>query len=100
MNGMADRDRHMDIEKLLAEVDATLGETPARPQGRAGAGNRPAERQGAGPGRRASTATVAAAVRAVVIWVPFFFLPLLGAPSGAAGAFLGTSIAVLSLRRG
>jgi hypothetical protein len=100
MKGMADRDRHMDIEKLLAEVDATLGETPARPQARAGAGKPPAERQGVGLAARVSTATVAAAVAAAVVWVAFFFLPFLGATSGAAGAFLGTFIAVLILRRG
>jgi hypothetical protein len=94
---MADPDKHTDIDKLLAEVERTLGEKPATPQPRAS--RAPAERERAGLAARVSTAALAGAVAAAVIWVAFFFLPFLGATSGAAGAFLATFVTLLVVRR-
>jgi hypothetical protein len=95
---MADRDKRSEIDKLLAEVEATLGDKPAAPRGRAA--GEPVERT-SGPGfvARVSTAAVGGAVAAAVVWLAFFFLPFLGATSGAAGAFLATFITLLVVRR-
>ncbi len=94
---MADRDKGTDIDKLLAEVDAmTGGGTAAR---------RPASKPPAsteetsGLTRRVRTAATAGVVGAGVVWLIFAVLPLLGAGSGAIGAFLATFVAVLLLRR-
>ncbi|MDP9417266.1 MAG: hypothetical protein M3P48_05410, partial [Actinomycetota bacterium] len=46
-----------------------------------------------------TTATAAAGVAAALVFALFAVLPFLRAPSGAAGAFLATFIAVLVLRR-
>jgi len=94
---MADRDRHEDIDKLLAEVEGTLSGKPPTPRAR-DAGH-PAERARAGITARVSTAAVSGAVAAALVWLAFVFLPFLGATSGAAGAFLATFVAVLLLRR-
>jgi hypothetical protein len=94
---MADRDKRSDVDKLLAEVERTLGgeTTGAAKPGRERA---PAPRRG-GPAARLRAAAVSGAVAAVVVWVAFALLPLLGATSGAAGAFLGVFVAVLMLPR-
>jgi hypothetical protein len=104
---MAERDKRSEIDKLLAEVEATLGDQPAAP--RSGGGSQPAERRrrdtspaeatGSGLVARVSTAAVAGAVAAGLVWIAFFFLPFLGATSGAAGAFLATFITLLVVRR-
>ena len=103
---MAERDKRSEIDKLLAEVEATLGDQPAAP--RSGRGSQPAERRrdtspaeatGSGLVARVSTAAVTGAVAAGLVWIAFFFLPFLGATSGAAGAFLATFIALLVVRR-
>lgn len=85
--------RDDDIERLLAEVDSTLG----------GAGP-PAKRprsEVASAGSRVSTPVLAGAVAGVAVFLLFAVLPFLGAISGAAGAFLGAAgtAIVLSLRR-
>ncbi len=44
-------------------------------------------------------AVVAGVLAALIVFGLFSVLPFLGATSGAAGAFLGTFVAVLLLRR-
>lgn len=79
-----------EIDRLLREVESTLGGAPGRPPaGRAEAVPR-RRRRGALP-----TATAAAAAAGVLIFVLFVLLPFLGAISGAAGAFLGVFGTVL-----
>jgi hypothetical protein len=94
---MADRDKRSEIDKLLAEVEATLGDKPVGRQSREA--SQPAERAGSGFVARVGTAAVGGAVAAGLVWLAFFFLPLLGATSGAAGAFLATFITLLVVRR-
>ena len=89
-----------DYDKLLADVERSLGggapaPTPGRPSKRGGAHPAavPAER-----GRLATNvqvAVVSGAVAAGLVFLLFFFVPFLGAVSGAAGAFLATTLAVL-----
>jgi uncharacterized membrane protein len=94
---MADRDKSNDIDRLLAEVENTLGGRPAnQPAARKAT---PAEPSSGGLTARMRTAAIAGAVASVVVWFLFAMLPFLGATSGAAGAFLGTFFAVLVLRR-
>jgi hypothetical protein len=93
---MADRDKPGDIDKLLAEVERTLGGAAGAP--RPSREHAPARRAG-GPVARVRTAAVSGVVAAVVVWVAFALLPFLGATSGAAGAFLAAFVAVLVLRR-
>jgi hypothetical protein len=105
---MADRDKRSEIDKLLAEVEATLNEKPQparsggakQPAQRGGGSNEPAERAGTGFAGRLGTAVIGGAAAAALVWVAFFFLPFLGATSGAAGAFLATFITLLLVRRG
>jgi hypothetical protein len=92
---MADRDKHTDIDKLLAEVESTLAGKPVSPRT---AGD-PAQRTGAGFVARVGTAAVSGAVAAALVWLAFVFLPFLSAVSGAAGAFLAAFVTVLLLRR-
>ena len=95
---MADPDKRTDIDKLLAEADQMLagaGATPVR------AGQ---PRQGTAPEsgrlvRQMRAAALSGAVAAAGVWVLFAVLPFLGAGSGAVGAFLGASTAVLVFRR-
>jgi hypothetical protein len=94
---MADRDENTDIEKLLADVESTLGGRPPSPRARNA--DQPAERAAAGFTARVSAAAVSGAVAAALVWVAFLFLPFLGATSGAAGAFLAAFVSVLLLRR-
>ncbi|MGQ0626298.1 MAG: hypothetical protein ACT4PP_16825 [Sporichthyaceae bacterium] len=80
-----------DIERLLAETEASLG-------GRAKPAAAPPAKP---PGRLESSARVAAisgAVSAALVFVIFGVLPFLRAPSGAAGAFVATFVIVLAQR--
>jgi hypothetical protein len=91
-----------DYEKLLAEVESTLG--AKKPSGGSTPARRPAapDKRAAEPAARATgglpanvrTAVIAGAVAAGVVFALFAFLPFLGSVSGAAGAFLGVTIAV------
>lgn len=96
---MARRDD--DIEALLAEVDANLrGGGGASAPARRGAAV--PERQGKRSerlARRGKTAAVGAALAAALVFAVFALVPLLGAFSGAAGAALGTFIALLLVPR-
>jgi hypothetical protein len=102
-----------DYEKLMAEVEQSLGgTTPAKPTAKkpsrreVAAARRAAEAEAAERGRIASaaqTAVVSGVVAAAGIFVLFAFLPFLRAGSGAWGAFIATTIAVFItslLRRG
>lgn len=94
---MADRDEGTDIDKLLAEVERSLGgKPPATPAGGEAA------RSEAGSGglvSRARGAAMGGAAAAAVVWVIFALLPFLRAPSGAIGAFIAAFVAVFVLRR-
>jgi hypothetical protein len=99
---MAHEDRRSDVDKLLAEVDGMLtgtGSTPTRsvqPHGEAQTG------PSAGPGGlvpQVRAAAVSGAVAAGVVGFLFLILPFLSPISGAAGAFLAASVAVLVFRR-
>lgn len=85
--------RDDDIERLLAEVDGTLGgsKTPAK---------RP-RREAASGGSQVSTPVLAGVLAGGLVFLLFAVLPFLGAFSGAAGAFLGAAgtAIVLSMRR-
>jgi hypothetical protein len=92
------REEPDDIERLLAEVDQSLS----------GGTKVPARKQGSSPTRDGDgvsalvPAVVSGVVAAVVVWVLFLFVPLLGEWSGAAGAFLGaagTALVLQLLRR-
>lgn len=95
---MADQDKRTEVDKLLAEVDGMLtgaGSTPSRsvqPHGDPEAGS-------GGLVGRLRAAAVSGAVAAVVVWFLFAILPFLRATSGALGAFLAASVAVLVFRR-
>lgn len=89
-----------DINDLLREVDQSLsGERgrSRRPARRAGSypATAPAERERRGA---IAVATTSGGVAAVLVFLLFAVTPFLGAISGAAGAFLGTFIAVLLSR--
>ncbi len=98
---MADGDKGTDIERLLAEVEGTLGGAKpgkvAGPAARRGGGD--VERHGSGLTERVRVAALAGAVGAGVVFVIFALLPFLRAGSGAAGAFLATFVAVVLTRR-
>jgi hypothetical protein len=100
---VAGSDERSEIDKLLADVEGTLS-------GRATGGTDPAVRQGRTPAPPAESwrtrladrrrvALVAALAAGGGVWLLFAFLPFLGAISGGLGAFLGTFLAVLLLRR-
>jgi hypothetical protein len=90
-----------DYEKLLADVDRSLGggTAPSKKVARGGASPVPPRADVPPVPRRriatnARTAVVAGAVAAGVIYVLFMFTPFLRAASGAWGAFLATTVAV------
>jgi len=106
---VSDQQPRDDIDKLLAEVDRMTGDAPrpgASPVPRARRRAAAAAPEGdslAAVGRdlagRGRTAAVAAVVAGAGVFAVFAVLPFLGAFSGAAGAALGTFVAVLLLRR-
>lgn len=75
-----------DVDRLLADVERTLG-GPARPPAR-----RAARSRGGGP------LPVLAGAAAAGVWVLFALLPFLRAGSGAVGAFLGALLVGLWVR--
>jgi hypothetical protein len=91
-----------DYEKLLADVERSLGGSAPAPS------TKPAKRRGAHPAApaeaapaprsrlttNARNAVVSGGVAAVAIYVLFMFVPFLRAASGAWGAFLATTLAV------
>lgn len=84
-----------DIERLLAEVDGTLGGRGARTPAR----GEPSPAKA--PGRVEASARVAAvggALAAAVVFGLFAVLPFFGAFSGAAGAFVATFFIVFLQR--
>ncbi len=85
-----------DLERLLREVEASLGGPPAK---KAKAEVTPAKGSGGG-GLSAAvpTAFVSAAAAGVVTWLLFAVLPFVSAWSGAWGAALATFVSVLVLR--
>ena len=96
---MAEPGKESDIDKLLAEVNSALEGKPDRSVVPAAdrAQERPTLRARATD--RLTSAAVAGLIAAGVVWLLFAVLPFLGAPSGAAGAFLGVFAAVLLVRR-
>jgi hypothetical protein len=95
---VADPDKRTDIEKLLAEADATLAGAGGTP-GRAVQHRQATESE---PGRlvqQLRAAAVSGAVAGGAVWFLFAVLPFLSATSGAVGAFLATFVAVLVFRR-
>jgi hypothetical protein len=95
---VADPDKRTDIEKLLAEADATLagaGATPDRAvQPRQGAESEPGRLV-----QQLRVAVLSGAVAGGAVWFLFAVLPFLRATSGAVAAFLATFVAVLVFRR-
>jgi hypothetical protein len=88
--------RSDDIDRLLGEVERSLGRaepagsprrTPAKRRERA----EPAEPRL----NSVEVATIAAVVAAAAVFAVFTLTPFLGAVSGAAGAFLGVFLTVL-----
>jgi len=103
---MSDPDKSSDIEKLLAEVDRSLGASPAqRPSGAADAKPAGEARTSrfastrAGARARFRFALTAATVAAGGVFLLFAMLPYLGAFSGAAGAFVATFVSLFVFRR-
>lgn len=108
--GMAG-DQSSDYDRLLAEVEANLGDKPVRREPGKQLRREPAEQvpvqradaapvgQQGGLQRRARTAAVAGVTGAAAVFVIFAVLPFLGAISGAIGAGLATFVAVFLLRR-
>ncbi len=85
-----------DLERLLREVEASLGGPPAqRPKGEV-TPSKP--RGGGGVSRAVPTALVSAGAAGVVVWFLFAVLPFVSAWSGAWGAALATFVTVLVLR--
>lgn len=87
-----------DINDLMREVDQSLS-------GGRGRSRRPSRRAGSYPATSSAerrgvvaVATTSAALAAAVVFLLFALTPLLGAISGAAGAFLATFVAVLLSR--
>jgi hypothetical protein len=95
---MAERDdKRSEIERLLAEAEATLAGSSGVPAARA---DSPVEaRRHGGLQARLRTAAVSGAVAAAAVWVLFALLPFLRSTSGAVGAFLATFVVVLLLPR-
>lgn len=86
-----------EIDRLIAEAEAVLGNRPPRPPVAAG---RPAPVEPA-TGRFDSSVKVSAlsgGVAAALVFATFAVLPFLGAFSGAAGAFVATFVIVLGQR--
>ena len=83
-----------EIERLLAEVDGTLGRgsrTPARDE--------PASVKASGKFEMsARVAAVSGAMAAAVVFAIFAVLPFFGAFSGAAGAFTATFVIIFAQR--
>lgn len=94
---MAKRDEGSDIERLLAEVEGTLG--GSKPASRATPSRGRVDKRAGGLTEQVRVAAFTGVVGAGVVFVLFALLPFLRAPSGAAGAFLATFVAVLLLRR-
>jgi hypothetical protein len=84
-----------DLERLLREVEASLGGPPAK---KAKAEVTPAKGSGGGLSAAVPTAFVSAAAAGVVTWLLFAVLPFVSAWSGAWGAALATFVSVLVLR--
>ncbi len=87
-----------DYSKLVADVERALGARPEPDQPARGPsrGDRAPRRR---PAAVTATAVVAGALDALIVFGLFSVVPFLGGTSGAAGAFLGTFVAVLLLRR-
>ncbi|MCI0689761.1 MAG: hypothetical protein L0Y54_21365 [Sporichthyaceae bacterium] len=103
---MADPSNRSEYDKLLAEVDGALSGKPATtPERRPARADRGELDTGSAPSLRARLMSrirvsfIAAAVAAGLVWLLFAILPVLASWSGAAGAFIGTFVAVLVLRR-
>jgi hypothetical protein len=99
---MADRDKRIDVDKLLAEVDGMMsggGTPPKRAVAPVDGVQAASDGLVGGLVAQFRAATVSGAVAAVGVWCIFAVLPFLRAPSGAVGAFLGTFAAVFVFRR-
>ncbi len=84
-----------DIQKLLREVDESLGESSSA-TAVLGSTTRPVARRSEHTWRGAlAVATSSAVVAAGVVFIVFSMLPILGALSGAAGAFIAAYVTVL-----
>lgn len=81
-----------DINRLLREVEGSVGGAPDGHRARNRSPAPPPDRRGAGAVRVAATA---GAVGAALVFALFTLLPFLGAISGAAGAFLGVFVTLL-----
>lgn len=83
-----------EIERLLAEVDGTLG--------RGGRGTPAASQPAAKPPGKfemsARVAAVSGAMAAALVFALFAVLPFFGAFSGAAGAFTATFVIIFAQR--
>lgn len=94
---MVDRDKGTNIDKLLAEVESTLGGKGTSAQVPRGEGH--AESWRGRFVRRVRAAVVSGTIAAGLVGLAFAVLPFLGALSGAVGAFLAAFGAALVLQR-
>lgn len=84
-----------DINKLLRQVDESIGESSSATAER-GSTTRSVARRPEPTWRGAlAVATSSAVVAAAVVFIVFTMLPILGALSGAAGAFIAAYVTVL-----
>jgi len=95
MRGMAGPEKENDIERLIREADDAISgrSSTARSRSEVPAGTRSGSRVSA-----VQVAAASAAIAAATVFVLFALIPFLGSVAGAAGAFLGTFVAVLVLR--
>lgn len=95
---MASKD---EIDRLIAEADAAMGNRPApvaKPAGAPAAKAEPVERARGPLESSVRVSAICGAVAAALVFATFAVLPFLGAFSGAAGAFVATFFIVLGQR--
>jgi hypothetical protein len=86
-----------EIDRLIAEAEAALGNRPARPPV-APARSAPVEPAAGRFNSPVKVSAVSGGVAAALVFATFAVLPFLGALSGAAGAFVATFFIVLGQR--
>jgi hypothetical protein len=89
-----------EIDRLIAEADAALGNRPAaRPTpARRSEAAAPAERSAGKLESSVKASAISGGMAAALVFATFAVLPFLGAISGAAGAFVATFFIILGQR--
>lgn len=86
-----------EIDRLIAEAEAALGNRPARPPVASGRTS-PVEPAAGRFDSPVKVSAVSGGVAAALVFATFAVLPFFGAFSGAAGAFVATFFIVLGQR--